>query len=136
MRLPWQILNGASYEMGKIIKPSTVKLITGFIFSEEIFYRKSRDILEKAFAEIDFESKNLKFYHTDYYQKEIGTDLKRKFVSFKKLIGLAKVVLASTKDYKHRIYLDKGIYAEITLFYQDKTFNPWEWTYPDYRTDE
>lgn len=51
-------------------------------------------------------------------------------------LDCAKFVLASTKDYKHRIYLGKGIYAEITLFYQDKTFRAWEWTYPDYKTPE
>lgn len=49
-------------------------------------------------------------------------------------VDLSKLVLASTKDFKHRIYLDKGIFAEIALFYQNKTFQPWEWTYPDYRT--
>ena len=46
---------------------------------------------------------------------------------------LAKLVLASTKDHAHRIYLSDGIYAEITLRYYQKTFQPWEWTYPDYR---
>jgi hypothetical protein len=51
-------------------------------------------------------------------------------------LDLAKLVLASTKDFAHRIYLDKGIYAEITLAYQHKTFNAREWTYPDYRTPE
>ena len=51
-------------------------------------------------------------------------------------IDLAKLILASTKDFRHRIYLDKGIFAEITLFYQNNTFQPWEWTYPDYRTAE
>ena len=49
---------------------------------------------------------------------------------------LAKVVLASTKDYAHRIYIGKGIYAEVTLFYQDKTFQPLLHTYPDYRSGE
>ena len=49
-------------------------------------------------------------------------------------LALAKVVLASTKDFYHRIYLDKGIYAEITLLYQQKRFRPLEWTYPDYRS--
>ena len=48
-------------------------------------------------------------------------------------ICLAKLVLASTKDHAHRIYLSDGIYAEITLRYYKKTFQPWEWTYPDYR---
>ncbi|MDD2679677.1 MAG: DUF4416 family protein [Candidatus Omnitrophica bacterium] len=51
-------------------------------------------------------------------------------------LDTAKLVLASTKDYVHRIYLGKGIYAEITLFYQAKTFSPWQWTYPDYRTGD
>jgi hypothetical protein len=46
----------------------------------------------------------------------------------------AKLVLATTKDYQHRIYYGKGIYGEVTLRYKKKSFIPWEWTYPDYRT--
>lgn len=49
-------------------------------------------------------------------------------------ISPAKLILASTKDHAHRIYLQRGIYAEITLRFYRKTFRPWEWTYPDYRT--
>lgn len=49
-------------------------------------------------------------------------------------ISASKLVLASTKDHAHRIYLQGGIYAEITLRFHRKTFQPWEWTYPDYRT--
>lgn len=49
-------------------------------------------------------------------------------------ICLAKLVLASTKDHAHRIYLSDGIYAEITLRFYRKTFQPWEWSYPDYRS--
>lgn len=49
-------------------------------------------------------------------------------------IDLSKLVLFSTKDYSHRVYLDKGIFAEVTLFYKDKSFTAWPWTYPDYRT--
>lgn len=49
-------------------------------------------------------------------------------------LDLGKLVLFSTKDYSHRIYLDKGIFAEVTLYYKDKSFNPWPWTYPDYKT--
>ncbi|MCX7793496.1 MAG: DUF4416 family protein [Thermodesulfovibrionales bacterium] len=44
----------------------------------------------------------------------------------------SKVVLASTKNYCHRIYLGKGIYAEITLYYKDNTFKPHIFTYRDY----
>jgi Domain of unknown function (DUF4416) len=45
----------------------------------------------------------------------------------------AKLVLASTKDHAHRIYLQDGIYAEITLAYRHRRWQPHEWTYPDYR---
>lgn len=47
----------------------------------------------------------------------------------------AKVVLASTKNFAHRIYLRDGIYAEIALRYQGKQWVPERWTYPDYRTE-
>lgn len=45
----------------------------------------------------------------------------------------AKLVLATTKDYSHRIYLGKGIYGEVTLIYKDKTFKPHIFTYADYQ---
>jgi hypothetical protein len=45
----------------------------------------------------------------------------------------AKLVLASTKDRDHRIYLDRGIFAEETLFFQHGAWREREWTYPDYR---
>jgi hypothetical protein len=48
-------------------------------------------------------------------------------------ITLAKLVLASTKDHAHRIYLGEGIYAEITLNYRAGGWQPLPWTYPDYR---
>lgn len=51
-------------------------------------------------------------------------------------ISSGKLVLASTKDYSHRIYLKNGIFAETTLFYENNSFNPMKWTYPDYRTKE
>jgi hypothetical protein len=50
-------------------------------------------------------------------------------------LDLSKVSLFSTKDYSHRVYLDKGIFAEVTLFYKDGRYNAWPWTYPDYRSD-
>lgn len=49
-------------------------------------------------------------------------------------VDLAKLVLFSTKDFSHRIYLGSGIYAEITLMYKGGSFNALPWTYPDYRT--
>ncbi len=50
------------------------------------------------------------------------------------LLSLHNFVLASTKDYAHRIYLGSGIHAELTLIYRSGRFEPLPWTYPDYRT--
>jgi hypothetical protein len=156
--------------MGRIYKPHPVKLIIGFIFRNHDNYLKANAILLKTFGRIDFESPLIPFNYTDYYEKEMGQGLQRKFVSFHRLIppdrlpqikvltnsienklsvnsrrtvnidpgylDMAKLLLASTKDYCHRTYLNKGIFAEITLFYQGRSFRPWEWTYPDYRTGE
>lgn len=49
-------------------------------------------------------------------------------------VTLAKLVLATTKDRAHRIYLGRGIYGEVTLTYLKGAFQPMPWTYPDYRT--
>ena len=43
-----------------------------------------------------------------------------------------KVVLASTKNASQRIYLDRGIYAEATLFYHSGGFHGLAYTYADY----
>jgi hypothetical protein len=48
-------------------------------------------------------------------------------------LTLAKVVLASTKNYSHRIYLGEGIYGEITLVYRYNTFTPHLLTYRDFQ---
>ena len=49
----------------------------------------------------------------------------------------SKLVLATTKDYTHRIYVADGIFAEVTLQYQRPDgFRPFPWSYPDYARPE
>jgi hypothetical protein len=43
-----------------------------------------------------------------------------------------RFVLATGKNYAHRIYLKEGIYADLTLIYYKGRFRSLEWTYPDY----
>ena len=113
------------------------------------------------------------FDHTDHYQKEMGVNLKRQFISFQRLakpeclikvkcfvtrlerklslgstkskrqinidpgyISAGKLVLATNKNHQHRIYLGKGIYAEVTLCFTKGHLRPYRWTYQDYRTEE
>ena len=47
-------------------------------------------------------------------------------------ISPAKLVLGSTKDYSHRIYLREGIYAETTLQYESGAWRSFPWSFPDY----
>ncbi len=51
-------------------------------------------------------------------------------------VALTKLVLASTKNREHRIYLQDGIYAEVTLAFRDQVWKPMEWTYPDYKRED
>ncbi|MFZ5994741.1 MAG: DUF4416 family protein [Thermodesulfobacteriota bacterium] len=43
-----------------------------------------------------------------------------------------RLILATGKNYTHRIYLGKGIYADLTLIYSKGGFQTLPWTYPDY----
>ena len=45
----------------------------------------------------------------------------------------AKLVLATTKDRDHRLYLSDGIFGEVTLYYRRGVWTAREWTYPDYQ---
>jgi hypothetical protein len=51
-------------------------------------------------------------------------------------IALEQVILATTKGFAHRVYLCKGIFADLTLIYTKRTFGPLPWTYPDYGSAE
>ncbi|MCX5678193.1 MAG: DUF4416 family protein [Candidatus Omnitrophica bacterium] len=155
--------------MGTTEYPHKVKLIVGLLSNNAEAVKRAEAMLIGVFGRTDLESAILDFTHSDYYTKEMGSGLKRKFLSFQKLfdlkdiykaklktnilerkllksgkrsvnidpgyLDLAKLVLFSTKDYTHRIYLNRGIFAEVTLFYKDKSFNAWPWTYPDYKSE-
>lgn len=154
--------------MLKLTKPKKCKFIAAFIYASENTYGKALTSLKKRFGPVDLESDALDFDFTEYYQEEMGSGLKRRFVSFKKLIepsaiveaklfsvklekrlamvskrrinidpgyiNEAKLVLSTTKDFSHRIYLGKRIFGEVTLIYKDKAFRNLGWTFPDYKT--
>ena len=48
-------------------------------------------------------------------------------------LGALKFVLATTKDAAHRIFLGRGIFAEVTLLFQDGAWREEHWTYPNFR---
>lgn len=117
-------------------------------FTSEILSFKYTDYYEKEFGQDlkrSFISFNKLIPADSLAKTKISTNTIEEKLSHNRMrfvnidpgyLDLAKLVLASTKDYTHRIYLSGGIFAEITLLYRDNTFQPWPWTYPDYRTKE
>jgi hypothetical protein len=48
----------------------------------------------------------------------------------------SKVILASTKNFYHRMYLGRGIFGEVTLHFRNNAWEVFPWTYPDYQSPE
>ncbi|MFB6290626.1 MAG: DUF4416 family protein [Candidatus Bipolaricaulia bacterium] len=71
----------------------------------------------------------------DKFSENLTVDLSRPVNIDPGYVGLSKLVLATTKNYSHRVYIGEGVYAEVTLQYEDGDFKAQEWTYPDYRSE-
>lgn len=133
-----------------------------------------REMASVRWGEIALESPRFTFNETQFYERTMGTDLKKTFFVFKSLfdpaqlacakrqaiqweaeytslgrheerrplnldpgyLSEAKLVLASTKDRDHRLYLRDGIFAEVTLYYYHGGWQTRDWTYPDYRRSD
>lgn len=150
-----------------------VKLICGIIAAREDVLDRSVLYLTDSFGPIDHVSTVVDFKFTDYYLKQMGEGLKRKFVSFsqtvppeklseikirtnvlekeikmefesdQRLVNLdpgymtaSALIMATAKDFSHRIALQKGIYAHLELLFGKNDVKILNWTYPDFRTEE
>lgn len=113
----------------KITPFSPVKLIFGIIASDNRVFKRGEGRLKKLFGPLDAESQKWPFMFTDYYQKEMGKDLFRKFLSFEKLIKpecLADIKLTSndmeekiSQEFQSKrrvINLDPGYLTTAALF--------------------
>jgi hypothetical protein len=156
--------------VGEAKKHPPVKLVVGMISGRTTLFDAAQRELVAQFGPLDYESAPMPWEFTDYYSRELGENLLRKFVAFERLIDperlaeiklftnqlesrfseggtrrinldpgyldSAKLVLATTKNRDHRIYIGQSIFAEVTLHFRGKSFRAWEWTYPDYATPE
>lgn len=68
-------------------------------------------------------------------EKDFSKDGKRQINLDPGYLSLAKVVLASRKNYSHRIYLGKLVFAELELIFKEGGFHPLPYTYADYRDE-
>jgi len=69
---------------------------------------------------------------TNFLETQLSVGGKRTVNIDPGYISAERLVLASGKNNAHRIYLSRGIYADLTLIYYDKDYRPLPWTYPDY----
>lgn len=149
------------------------KLICGIISSKDVLFMEAENELVSLYGPVDLASPLFRFDFTDYYEKQMGKNLKRRFVSFAQLIRPEKLsqiklqtneleekirakarsdlrvvnldpgyltssalVMATAKDFAHRIPLQHGIYAHLELLFGRKDVKTVSWTYPDYKTGE
>ena len=152
---------------------SPVKLICGVISSQAEVFREAGERLGHLYGPIDLGSHLFKFNFTDYYERQMGKNLKRKFLSFERLIppeGLSEIklqtneledeikrklktrrrvvnldpgyltpsalIMATAKNFAHRIPLKYGIYGHLELLFKKKDIRILSWTYPDFQTEE
>jgi hypothetical protein len=69
------------------------------------------------------------------FEKEWSINNKRQINLDPGYLNTAKVVIASAKDFAHRIFLADGIYGDLQLQYRHNRFWPQAWTFPDYQTE-
>ena len=147
-----------------------VLLVCGIIAGDDVLFRRAEDRLVEAFGAVDRTGPAIPFDLTEYYAGEMGTGLRRKFVSFESLIApqdlsevkirtnamedalreesggshrpvnidpgyltSAALIMATAKNFAHRIPLDKGIYAHLEFLFGKHGIRTLDWTYPDFR---
>ena len=140
--------------------------------SQERTIKRSEERLIQIYGNPDSRSPLFSFNFTDYYEKQMGKNLKRKFLSFQNLIEperlstikkdtnrleeeireefqtlhrivnldpgyltSASLIMATAKDFSHRIPLDDGIYAHLEFLFGKDEVRTLDWTYPDFRSE-
>src|SRR2546430_17137507 len=96
-----------------------------------VFFSFERLIEADRLAEIKRQTNNL-----EEEFKNKGHATKRPVNLDPGYVEHAKVVLASTKNFYHRMYLADGIFAEVTMHFRNNTFQFFPWTYPDYQSKD
>ena len=111
----WRHTDYYSKEMGSVLK------------RQFIFFRKL--INPGVISEIKLKTNELeKQYLNENGGRRINLD--------PGYLDSARIVLVSTKDFSHRIYLGNGIYGEVTLIYSGNAYQVLPYTFPDFRTQE
>lgn len=95
----------------------------GFPLFRRIFVFKSL-IQQDALADIKLKTNAIETLYSADGMRQVNID--------PGFLLMERLVLATGKNFAHRIYIGKCIYADLTLIYQKNGYQPLPWTYPDY----
>lgn len=70
------------------------------------------------------------------WENQFAVDGKRTVNVDTGLLSLENFILATTKNYSHRVYIGSDIFADLTYEFKQGAFQFLPWTYPDYRDPE
>ena len=150
-RPPVKLVLGTIYQDETLLQQALIQLQTlygpidfslyGLPFSHTSYYQAEMGIhLQKSFFSFEHliapeDLVEIKL-RTNQIENEYMIEKRRRINLDPGYLTAAKLILATTKNQRQRIYLSQGIYAEPELYFHDKSFTPWEWSYPDYCTPE
>ena len=113
-----------------------MKLLIAVMYADKETLDKAVIELKKSFGDIDNESAEYDFNFTTYYEKEMGKNLKKKFLSFAKTITneeLAKIRIETGKiedsfriNNKRTINIDPGYISEEGVFMASLKHRPFK----------
>lgn len=92
-----------------------------------------------AFAELSDPGRLAEIKHTtNRLERELSEQLGRPWprpVNYDPgFVEPSKLVLASTKNFAHRVYIGQGMYAEVTMTYVRGTWESFPFTFPDFKS--
>ena len=107
--------------MAKPRDTDPVKLFVAALWAECDSLRRAKEMLGTYWGEIDFEGEDYPFDSTDYYLPEMGFGLKRRLVSFLKLVPADYLVSAKhiCNEIEDRLYGKKGRSVNLDVGYLD-----------------
>ena len=123
---------------------NSIKIVSEeYLFSHSIYYKEEMgENLKKRF--LVFENMIERDYLVEV--KKITDEIEKKYLDEKgnrkinidpAILNLENFILATNKNFTHRIYLRDGVFADLTLIYKKKKgYTELDWTYADYSSEE
>jgi hypothetical protein len=95
---------------------------------KRLFVSFSRPVPQDSLADIKVRCRDVELEFAENGQRAVNID--------PGMVTAERLVLATSKNFTHRIYIGRGVHADLSLIYQGKSFQPLPWTFADYRKQE